>query len=155
MERFVNTFAIFHKILIYQYIYLIKQGFFMQIREVKLFPFKEKDIKNKIPQNKRQGKTKQFWSSYELKYFTFSNLSEIDIDCLHIRYPMSESSVAMYERLIQRGEQLPPILVGTEGQIIDGMHRVIALKNLGFTTVRAYVCKVHYGSRAGEIEIPF
>jgi hypothetical protein len=72
-------------------------------------------------------------SEYILKNFPTSKLNT-DV------WDTSESLVRTYEKLyLESPDTLPPIVLNSNGSIIDGTHRAKALQNLGVPTIKAYV----------------
>lgn len=72
------------------------------------------------------------YSYYQLQSIA---LKDLDLD----EWQVHESLVADIKKQIQGASQYPPIVVGADMSIIDGIHRANALRELGYSKVQAYV----------------
>ena len=69
---------------------------------------------------------------------------------------MDRAKVEKYKEMDFR--KAPPIVVGSDGNILDGYHRANAAKALGFPSIRAYVGMAKQGVAEGRTyikSIPF
>lgn len=72
--------------------------------------------------------------------FTEYQKMKLPTDKLRIQWYVDEDKVKKYEKRIQKGEFPRPIIYDkVRKSVIDGTHRLVAFKNLGFPFVVCYV----------------
>jgi len=72
------------------------------------------------------------YDNYELKDI---NISDLDLE----EWDVQEDLVDNIVDEMKKNKEYPPIVVGDDMSIIDGIHRANALNKLGFNKIRAYV----------------
>lgn len=73
-------------------------------------------------------------------------ISDIKVD-FYVRQSLSEEHVLALGMLFEANEQLPPIIVNEEYQVIDGRHRLKAADMVGRTHIH---CEIRRGLERGE-----
>lgn len=121
------------------------------------------NFKSWLAQNKRKGWTRQEFLPYITRtspYDAMDGLTQVlaryDYFVFDPAFPIGRTNIMNYhdeeqERVDTYAKMnprtMPPILVGSDGNIIDGSHRAKALLKRGQRTIPAYV-----GLKAWEIE---